>query len=69
MAANVKKKRKSQPMTLAAASQAVGTAMGRAVGRVEQMVKLARQRMTRQTHAGAKKRAARSGRKSARKRA
>jgi len=69
MKTNRKRTRKNQSLTLATASQAVGTAMGRAVGRVERMMKLARQRMAGRTAAGAKKRSARSGRQSARNRA
>jgi hypothetical protein len=53
---------------LAAAGQAVGTVMGRAVGRVERIVKLARQRIT-GTPRASNKRAARPRRKATRTRA
>jgi hypothetical protein len=47
MSSSRKRTRKPQRFTLAAASEAVGTVMGRAVGRVERIVKLARQRIAR----------------------
>ena len=69
MAANAKRSRKVRPFSLAAAGEAVGTAMGRAVGRVEQIVRLARQRIAAGGRHAAKKRAARPKRRAARPRA
>jgi len=85
MPTNVRTTRKDRPFTLAAASEVMGTVVGRAVGRVERIVKLARQRLAGRTmrvsfapsalrprskpRSTAKKRAARPARKAARTRA
>ena len=68
MAASGRRSRKPRGFSLASAGEAVGTAMGRAVGRVERMVRLARQRIS-GTPRASKKRAARPGRRTARTRA
>jgi hypothetical protein len=60
--------KRSRKFTLAAAGEAMGTVMGRAVGRVERIVKLARQRIT-GTPRVSNKRAARPRRKATRTRA
>ena len=81
MPTNVRRTRKDRPFTLAAAGEVMGTVVGRAVGRVERIVKLARQRLTGRTmrvsfapsalraRSKPKKRAARPARKAARTRA
>ena len=68
MAASGRKSRKTRSFSLAAAGEAVGTAMGRAVGRVERIVRLARQRIAR-TGRASNTRVARPRRKAARTRA
>ena len=67
MAKKRKKTRKAgQPMTLAAATEAVGSAVGRAVGRVEQMMSLARERMAAKTTSASKPNATKRPRKTSR---
>jgi len=66
--ARAKRSRNARTFTLAAAGEAMGTVMGRAVGRVERIVKLARQRIT-GTPRVSNKRAARPRRKATRTRA
>ena len=68
MATKRKKTRKKagQPMTLAAATEAVGSAVGRAVGRVEQMMNLARERMAATTNSPSKPSSRKRPRKTAR---